>query len=233
MIAVWARLLIFGSGIMAVFRFGRPVRQVFKRLSALTHSRESQSTLEDPEKDQQMAAAFRNYRLVVLENWPDIARSLIQGGFDSSIRKVEDALSGTAGFEQKLAAIWTTALDGQIERLTANLSGLTVQILFNLPAVGILGYCGWLTLQSFFSGRYLSGDFFMHAFWAIGLVLFLSFFILQLAIRAVASTNRITARAFEKLKRRLDHLDELNQNPVKAQLDTVLTLAALAEAKHQ
>ena len=233
MIAVWARLLIFGSGIMAVFRFGRPVRQVFKRLSALTHSKESQSTLEDPEKDQQMAAAFRNYRLVVLENWPDIARSLIQGGFDSSIRKVEDALSGTAGFEQKLAAIWTTALDGQIERLTANLSGLTVQILFNLPAVGILGYCGWLTLQSFFSGRYLSGDFFMHAFWAIGLVLFLSFFILQLAIRAVASTNRITARAFEKLKRRLDHLDELNQNPVKAQLDTVLTLAALAEAKHQ
>jgi len=233
MIAVWARLLIFGSGIMAVFRFGRPVRQVINRLSALKHSKETRSTLEDPEKDQQMAAAFRNYRLVVLENWPDIARSLIQGGFDSSIRKVEDALSGTAGFEQKLAAIWTAALDGQIERLTANLSGLPVQILFNLPAVGILGYCGWLTLQSFFSGRYLSGDFFMHAFWAIGLVLFLSFFILQLCIRAVASTNRITARAFEELKRRLDHLDELNQNPVKAQLDTVLALAALAEAKHQ
>lgn len=230
MIAVWARLLIFGSGIMAVFRYGRPVRQVINRLSALTHSKEPRSTLEDPEKDQQMAAAFRNYRLVVLENWPDIARSLIQGGFDSSIRKVEDALSGTAGFEQKLAAIWTAALDGQIERLTANLSSLPVQILFNLPAVGILGYCGWLTLQSFVSGRYLSGDFFMHAFWAIGLVLFLSFFILQLAIRAVASTNRITARAFEELKRRLDHLDELNQNPVKAQLDTVLALAALAES---
>ncbi len=230
MIAIWARLLIFGSGLMAVFRFGRPVRQVLNRLSALKQSKESQAALEDPEKDQQMAAAFRNYRLVVLERWPDIARSLVRGGFESSIRKVEDALSGTGGFEQKLAAIWSAALDQQIERLTAKLSGLLVQVLFNLPAIGILGYCGWLTLQSFFSGEYLSGDFFMHAFWAIGLIMFLSFFILQLCIRAAASTNRITARAFEKLKHQLDQLEELNQNPVKAQLDTVLTLAALAES---
>ncbi len=233
MIAVWARLLIFGSGIMAVFRFGRPVRQVLNRLSALKQSKDAQSALEDPEKDQQMATAFRNYRLAVLESWPEIAKSLVRGGFDSSIRNVEDALSGTVGFEQKLAAIWSGALDGQIQRLTAKLSGLFVQVFFNLPALGILGYCGWLTLESFFSGEYLSGDFFMHAFWAIGLVLFLSFFILQLCIRAAASTNRITARAFDKLKHQLDHLEELNQNPVKAQLDTVLALASLAESKHQ
>jgi hypothetical protein len=233
MIAIWARLLIFGSGLMAVLRFGRPVRQVLNRLSALKQSKDTQSALEDPEKDQQMAAAFRNYRLAVLESWPEIAKSLVRGGFDSSIRKVEDALSGTVGFEQKLAAIWSGALDSQIQRLTAKLSGLFVQVLFNLPALGILGYCGWLTLESFFTGEYLSGDFFMHAFWAIGLVLFLSFFILQLCIRVVASTNRITARAFEKLKHQLDHLDELNQNPVKAQLDTVLALAALAESNQQ
>ena len=89
-----------------------------------------------------------------------------------------------------------------------------------------------MTLESFFTGKYLSGDFFMHAFWAIGLVLFLSFFILQLCIRAVASTNRITAKAFEKLKQQMDHLQELNQNPVKAQLETVLALASLAESNH-
>ena len=230
MIAIWARLLIFGSGLMAVLRFGRPVRQVLNRLSALKQSKNTQAALEDPEKDQQMAAAFRNYRLTVLESWPDIARSLVRGGFDSSVRKVEDALSGTDGFEQKLAEIWSGTLDGQIQRLTAKLSGLFVQLLFNLPAFGILGYCGWLTLESFFVGEYLSGDFFMHAFWAIGLVLFLSFFILQLCIRAAASSNRITARAFEKLKQQLDHLESLNQNPVKAQLETVLSLAALAES---
>jgi energy-coupling factor transporter ATP-binding protein EcfA2 len=211
MIAIWARLLIFGSGIMAVFRHGRPVRQVLNTLSALKRSKESQAAIEEPQKDRQMTAAFRNYRLAVLENWPDIARSMARGGFDGSIRKVEDALSGTEGFEHKLAAIWTDALDA--------------------PAVGFLGYCGWLTLQTFFSGSYLSGDFFMHAFWAIGLILFLSFFILQLCIRAAASSGRITGKAFEKLKGQLDQLNALNQNPLKSQLETVLSLAALAEAK--
>jgi energy-coupling factor transporter ATP-binding protein EcfA2 len=225
--------VLFGSGIMAVFRFGRPVRQVLNTLSALKHSKETQPAIEDPQKDRLMAAAFRNYRLAVLENWPDIARSMVQGGFDSSIRKVEDALSGTQGFKHKLASIWTDALDAELERLTAKLSGLILQTLFNLPAIGLLGYCGWLTLQTFFTGSYLSGDFFMHAFWAIGLVLFLSFFLLQLCIRAAASSERITGKAFEKLKGQLDDLNALNQNPLKSQLETVLGLAALAEANRQ
>jgi len=230
MIAIWARLLIFGSGIMAVLRFGRPVRQMLNTLSALKLRGQTQPAGEDPRKDRQMAAAFRNYRLAVLENWPDIAGSMVQGGFDSSIRKVEDALSGTQGFEHRLATIWADALDAEIERLTTRLSGLVMQILFNLPAVGFLGYCGWLILQTFFSGSYLSGDFFMHAFWAIGLILLLSFFLLQLCIRAAASSKRITAKAFEKLKSQLDQLNALNQNPLKSQLETVLNLAALAQA---
>ena len=233
MIAIWARLLIFGSGIMAVLRFGRPLRQVLNTLSALRRSNETRSAIVDPENDQQTEGAFRNYRIAVLQHWPEIAGSLIQGGFDSSIRKVEDALSGTDGFKDRLASIWTDALDTEIEDLTGTLSGLLLQILFNIPAVGILGYCGWLTLRNFFTGSYLSGDFFMHALWAIGLILFLSFFILQLFVRAAAGSKRIAARAFEKLKNRLNQLNELNQNPLKSQLETVLGLAALAEAKHR
>ncbi len=233
MIAIWARLLIFGSGIMAVLRFGRPLRQVLNTLSALRRSSQTQSAIVDPENDQQTEGAFRNYRIVVLQHWSEIAGSLIKGGFDGSIRKVEDALSGTDGFKDRLASIWTDALDTEIEDLTGRLSGLPLQILFNIPAVGILGYCGWLTLRNFFTGSYLSGDFFMHAFWAIGLILFLSFFILQLFVRAAAGSKRIAARAFEKLKNRLNHLNELNQNPLKFQLETVLGLAALAEANRQ
>jgi GTPase SAR1 family protein len=233
MIAIWARLLIFSSGIMAIFRFGRPLRRVLNTLSALRRSNETQSAVADPENDQQTEGAFRNYRIVVLQHWPEIAGSLIQGGFDSSIRKVEDALSGTDGFKDRLASIWTDALDAEIEDLTGRLSGLLLQILFNIPAVGILGYCGWLTLRNFFTGSYLSGDFFMHALWAIGLILFLSFFILQLFVRAAAGSKRIAARVVEKLKNRLNHLNELNQNPLKSQLETVLGLAALAEAKHR
>jgi amino acid transporter len=110
---------------------------------------------------------------------------------------------------------------------------LLLQIIFNIPTIAILAYCGWLTLQTFFSGSYLSGDFFMHAFWAIGIILFLSFFILQLCIRGAAGSGRITGNAFEKLKSRLEQLNELNQNPLKSQLETVLGLAILAEANRQ
>jgi energy-coupling factor transporter ATP-binding protein EcfA2 len=233
MIAIWARLVIFGSGIMAVLRFGRPLRQVLNTLSALRRSNKAQSTIADPENDQQTAGAFRDYRVAVLEHWPEIAGSLIQGGFDSSIRRVEDALSGTDGFQDRLASLWAEALDTEIEALTGRLSGLLLQIFFNIPAVGILGYCGWLTLQHFFTGSYLSGDFFRHALWAIGLILFLSFFLLQLFIRAAAGTQRIAARAYEKIKNQLNHLNELNQNPLKSQLQTVLSLVALAEANHR
>ena len=233
MVAVWARLLVFGSGIMALLRFGRPLRRVVSTLSARRRSDDAQSAIADPENDPQTAAAFRNYRIAVVQSWPEIAGSLIRGGFDSTIRKVEDALSGTAGFKDSLASIWTDALDAEIEHLTGRLSGLLLQILFNIPAVGILSYCGWLTLQHFFTGSYLSGDFFRHALWAIGLILFLSFFILQLFVRAAAGAQRIAARTFAKLKNRLSHLNELNQNPLKSQLQTVLGLAALAEARHR
>ena len=73
----------------------------------------------------------------------------------------------------------------------------------------------------------------MHALWAIGLILFLSFFLLQLLVRAAASTQRMAARAFAKLQNQLDHLNELNQNPLKSQLETVLNLAVVAEANRQ
>ncbi|MGD2185101.1 MAG: 50S ribosome-binding GTPase [Desulfobacterales bacterium] len=233
MIAIWARLLIFSSGIMAVFRFGRPLRQVIGTFSALRHSKDAKSGVEDPEKDRRISAAFRNYRLVVLEHWPEIAKSMVQGGFDSSIRKVEDALSGTDGFKDRLASIWADALDAEIERVTGKLSGLLLQIVFNIPAIAILGYCGWLTLHTFFSGSYLSGDFFVHAFWAIGIILFLSFFILQLGIRAAAGAARITGKAFEKLKGQPELLREFDHNPLKSQLETVLGLAALAETNRK
>jgi hypothetical protein len=231
MVAIWARLLIFGSGIIAMFRFGNPLRQMIGTLSALRHSKETKAAIEDPQKDQRMEAAFRNYRVVTFQNWPNIAESMIRGGFDSSIRNVDDALSEKNMFKDSLASIWTETLDGEIERITRKLSSLALQIIFNIPAVGILGYCGWVTLQTFFAGNYFEGGFFMHALWAIGIIMFLSFFILQLCIRAAAGSERIVGKAFNKMKSQLDYLNEINQNPVGSQLETVIRLAYLLTDK--
>ncbi|UCH23786.1 MAG: hypothetical protein JSU83_11570 [Deltaproteobacteria bacterium] len=154
MIAIWARLLIFGSGIVALFRFGQPVRQMLGTITALRHFRDSKSAIEDRKSEQYIDAAFRNYRLVTLQHWPDIAENLIKGGFDGNVRNPEDALAGGAQFGERLTTMWVENLDNEIERVSRKLSGFTLQALFNLPGIGMLGYCGWVTLQNFFSGSY-------------------------------------------------------------------------------
>jgi len=226
-IAIWARLLIFGSGIVALLRYGRPVRRILGTISALRHSKDS-TVIEDRKKEVQIDAAFRSFKMVTMQHWPDIAENLIKGGFDSGVRGLENALSGGQRFTEKLSAMWVENLDNEIERVSRKLSGFILQVLFNIPTIGILGYCGWLTLSNFFSGTYLAGDFFLHAVWAIGTVMLLSFFILQIVIRLAAGSDRITTRALKKLKSNADQIDAPLDNPARSQLESVLELFTIA-----
>ena len=111
--------------------------------------------------------------------------------------------------------------------MSRNLSGILLQVVFNLPVFGILGYTGWITVEGFLMRKYLTGAFFLHAFWSIGIILLLSFFIFQACIRLVAGPERVTAKAFEKMKRRADQFEALTPNPVLVQLETVIELNAM------
>ena len=228
MIAIWARLLIFGSGIIALLRYGRPVRRILGTISALRHFKDS-PVIESRIKDMQIDAAFRSFKMVTMQHWPDIAENLIKGGFDGGVRRLENALSGVQRFSEKLTAMWVENLDNEIERVSRKLSGFILQVLFNIPAVGILGYCGWLTLSNFFTGTYLAGDFFLHAIWAIGIVMLLSFFILQIVIRLAAGSERITTRALKMVKSNADQIDTPLDNPARSQLESVLELFTIAD----
>jgi hypothetical protein len=159
-----------------------------------------------------------------LSNWPDIAESLISGGFDSTVRRVNDFLPADSTFSEKFAGLWRNSLESEMERIARRLSNILLQILFNLPALAILGYIGWITVQRFLMGSYLAFDFFLHALWTIGIVLLLSFFLFQVCVRLGAGPERVTRRAFEKMKRQADHLDGITTNPVLVQLETVIEL---------
>ena len=111
-----------------------------------------------------------------------------------------------------------------MERISRKLSGLVLQILFNLPALAVLGYPGWITVDRFLRGSYLSVDFFLHALWTIAIVMLLSFFLFQICVRLGASPERVTRRAFEKMKQQTDRLEGLATNPVLEQLETILDL---------
>ena len=227
MIAVWARLLILGSGIAALFRFGRPVSQIMGMISTWRRFKDSKSAVDDVTRHERVNTGLRTYRLNTMRNWPDIAESLVNGGFELSVRRFEDMLSAGDVFNAKLTATWSDALEQEIERISRKLSGFLLQILFNIPAFGILGYTGWLTLQRFFEGSYLSGNFFLHALWSIGIVMILSFFILQICIRLAGSAERITGKALDAIKHQIEELDAMPNTPVLEQLESVRDLDAI------
>jgi len=231
MIAIWARLLIFGAGMAALFRFGRPVSQIMGMISAWRHFKESRAAVADTNNDERVGTGLRTLRLSAMSNWPDIAESLISGGFDSAVRRVEDALPETGTFSDKLGQLWSSTLDSEMERLARKLSGMLLQFGLNLPMFTVLGYTGWITVRRFLQGSYLAGNFFMHALWTIGIILLLSFFLFQILVRLVASPERVTTKAFEKLKRQADQFGAFTTNPVLAQLETLIELEAMLASR--
>ena len=102
--------------------------------------------------------------------------------------------------------------------------------MLNLPMFAALGYTGWITVERFLQGSYLAVNFFVHALWTIAIILLLSFFLFQILVRLTASPERVTARAFEKLKQRADQFDTAATNPVSTQLDTLIQLKNMIES---
>ena len=231
MTAIWARLLLFGAGMAALFRFGRPVSQIIGLISAWRHYKNSKSAMADSSDDERVGAGLRTYRLATMSNWPNIAESMVVGGFDSTVRRVDEALPGDSTFSEQFAGLWSSSLESEMERISRRLSGLPLQILFNLPALAVLGYTGWVTVHRFLLGSYLTFDFFLHALWTIGIVLLLSFFLFQVCVRLAAGPERISRRAFEKMKRQADQVEGITTNPVLEQLEIILELDSMMAAR--
>jgi GTPase Era involved in 16S rRNA processing len=231
MTAIWARLLLFGAGIAALFRFGRPVSQIIGLISAWRRYQNSKSAMAGSSDDERVGAGLRTYRLATMSSWPNIAESMIGGGFESTVRRLDETLPANSTFSEQFAGIWSSSLESEMERISRRLSGLLLQIFFNLPALAILGYTGWITVERFLLGSYLTFDFFLHALWTIGIVLLLSFFLFQICVRLAAGPERITRRAFENMKRQADRIKGITTNPVLEQLESILELDRMLAAR--
>jgi len=224
LIAMWARILIFGTGIAAMFKFGSPFRQLAGMVSSFRHFKESRASVVETGKIHKVDAALRDYRLSIAKEWPDIAESLVKARFDTSVRRIKDLLPDRDTLGGDLNALWSDSLDNEIEKSSKIMSGFILQIVFNLPVIAVLGHVGWITARNYFTGSYLSSDFFLHAFLIIGITLFLSFFLFQGCVRLGAGSEKITRNAFEKVKQQIEQFQPLSMNPVSEQIDTVLNL---------
>ena len=224
MIAIWARILIFGTGIVSMVRFGNPIRQLMGMVSSLRHFKESLAAIDETGRGERFSAALRDYQLSLLHEWPDIAESLVKSRFDQSVRRIEDILPDKETLTVDLTSLWNDSLDMTIERATRVLSSIILQFIFNIPVIGILGYVGWITVREYFSRNFLSTDFFLHSFLTIAITLFLSFFIFQGCVRLVAGSNRIIRKAFDRVTQQVEQFRPVSMNPIGEQIDAVLEL---------
>jgi hypothetical protein len=99
--------------------------------------------------------------------------------------------------------------------------------------MALLAYVGWMTTESFLREAYFTGDFFLHAFLTMGLILFLCFFLYQIIVRAAAGTERLTGRAFEAVKEQAAEERAMPMNPIGEQVAAVLGLSALPAGEEQ
>ena len=223
MVAIWSRLIVFGSGITALIRFGNPLSRIWGLLRSWRRWKESRSALEALNDQSRVDAALQSYHKALLTRWPDVAGRLIQGGFDPSVRTEAERQNPSTA--QNLEQMWSEGLEYEIERSAKQMSGSMLQLLFNLPTLALLGYVGWLTADRFFRASYLTSDFFMHALLTTAIVLLLSFFLLQAIVRLAAGRDRIQRRAFSRVeKTATDHAHNHDQDIVR-QVRDVLELA--------
>jgi hypothetical protein len=163
--------------------------------------------------------------------WPEVAEGLLAGRFDDSVRAFESGLADTERAEGQLGAAWTGALDGALDEAAGRLSHPLLQLVFNLPAVAILAYVGWLTASRFFRGEILAGDFFLHALVTVAIIVLLTFFLLQGLVRLSAGQGRLLTKAFGRLQTQADRARILMAGPLADQVRRVLRLADGADAQ--
>lgn len=223
MVAIWSRLLLFGTGLAALVRFGNPLRQLWGLIASWRRYRESREALGSLKDQTRIDRALQTFQKAWWTRWPDIGERLVQGRFDAKVRRlrVEDEEAVGA----LMSHLWTDTLDAEIERSARSLSHFLLQLLFNLPSLALLGYVGWLTASSFLAGSYLSGDFFLHALLTLAVVLLLSFFLLQICVRVAVGRDRIQRRAFVAVERDIQESPLVAGREVAEQVEKVLGLS--------
>ncbi len=213
LVAGWSRLLHFGGGLGQMLRPGRLVGRM------LRPSSDGEPALPETAGAE---PAFERYRLTLLKDWPAVAEDLVAAGFDPAVRRTGTLVRQGESVGRDLALTWDTALAAETERAARAMSSGPVQLLFNLPVLAVLAYTGWLTVSGFFGGHYLDSGFFLHAAVAAGVILFLSFFLLQGALRLLARPERVLKKTLETARQQLAGLSPAAAAPLEDQVAVLL-----------
>jgi GTPase SAR1 family protein len=224
LLALWARLLMTGAGLVAAMRPGRPAMQLWGAVSAVTRYRKTRGEVEQTLQGGDLAPVMLRYRLILQQGWPDLAQKLVSVGFKGSVRDTAPLMPEEKQLRQQLADLWRDCLETSVETSARRVSGFLLQLLANLPTLALMGMFAYQTVRTFVLGDSLPSSYFLHALMSIALVWLLSFILLQMLVRLV-SGNRLLKRAFERMLHRLpENTGGVSGRALIAEIDAVLRL---------
>mgnify|MGYP001821798322 CR=1 FL=1 len=224
LVAMWARVLMFGAGLVSLLRPGNPVRHVWALINTWRRMGESRAASAETRRGDDTGLAMDAYRRKLIELWPDVAEALVTARFDHRVRELALDKPASDRLNAQLADTWEEALGEVMARTARQLSNGWLQMLFNLPVLGVLGYVGWITGREFFAGRYLPGEFFLHAFITAGLILVLGFFVYQAIVRVAARPEGMLLKTFQAVTQQSA---PLGASPLHPAADTLKKMGLL------
>ncbi len=176
LVMLWALVLRLGTALGHLFR--RPRSTLSLRQDPLQKQEPLLPTAE-------LVALAGATGQIYAERWPPVADALVAAGYEASVRQPtlwDDWVEQRA---RLLSALGTRVRQEHLERVADVLSFWLVQLLFNAPTLGMVGWAGIQIVGGFFQQQYLPGDYFRHAAIATVIVWLASFIVLQIAISLV------------------------------------------------
>lgn len=224
LLALWARLLMTGAGLVAAVRPGRPAMQLWGAVSAVTRYRKTRGAVEETLQGGDLEPVMLRYRLILQQGWPDLGQKLVAVGFKGSVRDAGALMPEEKNLRRTLASLWRDSLETTLEGSSRRVSGFLLQLAANLPTLALMGMFAYQTVRTFVLGDTLPSSYFLHALISIALVWVLSFIVLQMLVRLV-SGKRLLKRAFERMLRRLpESSGGISGRTVIAEIDAVTRL---------
>ena len=224
LVALWARFLMAGAGVVATLRFGNPVLQLWGLVSSLVRYRKTRDAVEEAAAGGEMGPVMLKYRFMLQQAWPDIADKLIALGFNGGVRDTAAVLPDEKTLEQHLSASWRSKMEAVMDHRAASVSGFVLQLAFNLPTLAVMGLFAFQSVKNFLLQSTLPSGYFLHAAVSVLMVWLLSFVLLQIIVR-FASGRSLVDKTFKRLIEEADPGGgELLGRSIVAEVDAVLRL---------
>ncbi len=224
LVGIWTRFLMAGAGVLAAMRFGNPVVQIWGLISALVRYRKTRKAVTEAAAGGDMAPALLKYRFTIQAVWPDIARQLVELGFNPTVRDVTAVIPDDRDLTRHLTSSWEATFESVLDRRAAALSGFLLQFLFNLPTLALMGMFAYQSVKSYLLQQTLPSGYFLHAGISILLVWILSFVLLQILVRFAGGSGLLN-RAFGILVKEIQTGDKAGRSTALIrEIDTILKL---------